>query len=207
MSVWDFFDHRVCLTVYDEEWLKGKQEFDRVGLSVARMDALPDIGPHQSFNRTMRQVLQNFNDSARGQHLLHLEDDCVFQDLTHLDAALSELPEDWDICYLGCNLLCMGLGDVPESAPERYSEHLFRVKLAWTTHAIGFNRKVVPFILDNQPGFSERMLDNWIGEQLPKLRAYAVAPMVAWQRSHYSGIWSREVDYDDIFRASNEKLR
>jgi len=199
---WDFFDHRVCLTVYDQEWVKGREEFDRVGMSVARFDAIADIGPHQSFNRTMRQVLQNFHDS-RGQRLLHLEDDCVFRDLSHLETALSELPPDWDIVYLGANLVGWNNG---EPAPERFSEHLFRVKFAWTTHATGFNRKVVPFILDNQPGFSEQMLDNFIGSQLPNLNAYVVNPMVAWQRAHHSGIWGRWTDYDSVFEESQRRL-
>lgn len=199
MNPFDFFERKACLTVEPSEWEIGIREIERVGiLDCDKRQALPEIGPHQSFNRTTRQMLSEFNDFPSST-LLVLEDDVVFRDLSHLETALSELPDDWDIVYLGANLL--------NGTPERYSEHLFRVTSAWTTHAMGYNKKCIPFLLENQPGFSEEMFDNWLGKQLKNLKAYVVAPMVAWQRPHYSGIWGKMVDYTDIFQASEEKLK
>lgn len=195
--MWDFFDRKVCLTADEREWQQGLMEFKRVGLSdVKKFQAILDIGPHQSFSRSVRWILNEFNESGL-ETLLHLEDDCAFRQLDHLSDALSELPSDWDIVYLGANI---------QSDALRISPHLFKVSNAWTTHAIGFNRKVVPFILEHQPDFSDQMLDNWLGAQLGRLNAYVVAPMVAWQRPHYSMIWRREVDYSDVFEASEAKL-
>jgi hypothetical protein len=203
MNSFDFFDSHICLSNDDAEFAIAQQEFNRVGLTCERFNALPDIGPHQSFSRSARRILINFYGSGK-QRLLHLEDDCVFRDLSHLPQSLTELPDDWDIVYLGANLVCWNNGE-PE--PERYSPHLFRVRAAWTTHAIGYNRKVVPFILENQPGFSEQMLDQWLGLQLPNLNAYCVAPMVAYQRARHSSIWGRFDDYTLIFEASEAKLK
>lgn len=194
---WSFFQRVVCLTL-GPDWPIACTEFERVGLDcVWRFDALPDIGPHQSFNKSTRRILADFA-MSEAKTLLFLEDDCVFRGLAHLESALTELPADWDIVYLGANLL--------NGNPERYSEHLFRVKSAWTTHAIGYNKKVIPFLLDNQPGFSAEMYDNALSRWLPNLQAFVVAPMVAYQRFHKSSIWSTEEDYTPHFEASDARL-
>jgi hypothetical protein len=202
---WLFFDKRVCLTTLAEEWAIGAQEFARVGLEVERFQSLPDIGPHQSFSKSEREILCQFWLEEK-KTLLHVEDDCIFRDLGHLESALRELPEDWDILYLGANLVCWNNG---EPQPQRYSEHLFRVKAAWTTHAIAYNRKCVFEILAKQPMFSERMFDQYLSSRLPEFNAYCVAPMVAYQRPRVSSIWRRGVvdDYTEIFQESEKRLR
>jgi hypothetical protein len=200
---WDFFSKRVCLTTYEDEWRKGKIHFDGVGLTVERFNSLPDIGPHQSFSKSEREVLLAFWQSE-APTLLHVEDDCEFRNLDHLEQALSELPEDWDIVYLGANLICWNNG---EPWPERHSEHLFRIRAAWTTHAIGYSRKCVETIIAKQPGFSEQMFDQYLSGRLPEFKAYCVAPMVAYQRARYSSIWNKFDDYTPIFQESEERMR
>lgn len=201
---WLFFHRRVCLTVQDEEWQKAVLEFERVGLTdVERFQAVKEIGPHQSFSHSERNILLDFYHSD-AETLLHLEDDVAFRDSGHLEAALNELPEDWDILYLGANLVLWNNG---EPNPERHSDHLFRVKCAWTTHAIAYRKKCIHQVLAQQPGFSEKMFDNYLSGVLPELNAFCVAPMVAWQRPRYSLIWEREDDYAPIFKASEERLR
>jgi hypothetical protein len=202
---WEFFDHRVCLTTVPDEWPIGLAEFERVGLSVEKFQSIPDIGPHQSFNHSIRRILADFYHSD-AKSLLHLEDDCIFRNLEHLDTALSELPADWDVVYLGANLVCWNNG---EPWPERYSDHLFRTKVAWTTHAVGFSKNAAKFILEKQPGFSESMLDNWLSLNLGELNAFVVAPMVAHQRARVSSIWGtgKIDDYTPIFEASQERLK
>lgn len=205
MSVWNFFERRACLAL-DADWPNVCQEFERVGLTDVwrfrpyEIDNDKILGPHQSFNASVRQMFIDFL-ATDSRSMLSMEGDVVFRDLSHLDVALNELPENWDIVYLGANLL--------NGQPERYSAHLCRVFSAWTTHAIGYNRKVVQFILDNQPGISEEMVDCWMSKQLDKLNAFVVAPMVAYQKPHQSGIWGKPGidDYTEIFEASDERLR
>lgn len=200
---WDFFERRVCLTTHDEEWRHAQHEFNRLGIAVDKFQSLPDIGPNQSFSKSVRQILIDFYESD-SRTLLHLEDDVTFRDYQHLDQALSELPADWDVVYLGANLICWNNG---EPTPVRVSDHLFKIGAAWTTHAIGYNKKCIEYLLMWQPGFSEIMFDNWLSTQLPKLNAFVVAPMVAYQRPHQSSIWGRYDDYTPIFAASDERLR
>jgi hypothetical protein len=200
---WPFFQRRVCLTTLPSEWAIAEQEFQRVGLKVETFQSLPDIGPHQSFSKSVREILVQFYLSEH-ETLLHVEDDCVFRDLSHLDQALNELPADWDIVYLGANLICWNNG---EPQPERFSEYLWRVRAAWTTHAIGYNKKCVHEILTRQPNYSEMMFDQYLSNRLAEFNAYCVAPMVAYQRPRFSSIWNREDDYTPIFEESNARLR
>lgn len=204
-SAWDFFKRIVCLTTVDEEWRMAEEEFARVGLDgVQKFQSLPDIGPHQSFSKSVRQILIDFHEST-AETLLHMEDDVSFRELGHLESGLRELPADWDACYLGANLLLWGGGaDIP---PERFSDHLFRIRGAWTSHAIAFSRRPIAFLLENQPGFSAQMFDNFLSDHLRNLNAYIVAPMVAYQRHHESSIWGTSEDYTPIFEASEEKLK
>ena len=150
-----------------------------------------------------RNILLDFLFSEDNR-LLHLEDDVVFRELGHLPQAIAELPADWDILYLGANLICWNNGE-PE--PERYSEHLFRVRAAWTTHAVAYHKRCIRKVLEGQPSFDALMFDNWLSTRLPELNAFCVAPMVAWQRPRYSQIWKREDDYSEIFRMSEARLR
>lgn len=196
--MWEFFDRKVCLTADEKEWELAQTELLRIGLHAEKFKAIPDIGPHQSFNRSTRQMLIEFYES-KAERLLFLEDDVQFINLSHLERALQELPTDFDICYLGGNIIEQGF-----RKPEKYSKHLCRVYNCWTTHAICYDRKVIPFILENQPGFSERMFDNWLSDQLSSLKAYIVNPMVAVQRSRISSIWNTYADYTDIFESSNK---
>lgn len=204
-SAWSFFDQKRCLSLTEEEWAKGKAEFERVGLyGVERFQAVKEIGPHQSFSHSERNILLEFYHSP-AQRLLHLEDDCVFRNLDHLGRALAELPRTWDILYLGANLLMWNNGSEPQ--PERVSEHLFRVRGAWTTHAIAYNKKCVFEILAKQPEFSVQMFDNYLSDRLAEFNAYIVAPMVAYQRPRMSAIWNRFDDYTSIFEASDGRLK
>lgn len=194
--MWDLFDRKVCLTADASEWAKADAEFNRIGLTdVQRFNAIPHIGPHQSFNCSTRQILIEFFESSN-ERLLFLEDDCVFKDITHVDQALKELPADWDIVYFGCN--------IQDEKPAIVTDRLYRIRGAFTTHCIGYNKKCIPFILENQPGFSEQMYDNWLSGQ--QLNVYVINPMVAWQRPRHSKIWGHAVDYKEHFIESQKKL-
>lgn len=209
-TMWDLFDRKVCLTLDGSQQLKtdkdavraknrwrcADKEFDRIGLSdVQKFVAIAHIGPHQSFNASTRQILIEFFESNT-ERLLFLEDDCVFKNYAHIDQALKELPSDWDIVYFGCN--------IQDEKPVKITDNLFKINGAYTTHCIGYNKKCIPFILENQPGFSEQMYDNWLAGQ--KLNAYVINPMAAWQRREYSAIWERDVDYNEHFIQSQKKL-
>lgn len=195
------FGMRVLLNRPDatQRWADSLLELNRAGLyNVLRFAALPDIGPHQSFNNSVNAIVKAFYNSKE-ETLLFIEDDIIFNKLDHLNNAFAELPHDWDILYLGANLI----SDQVNSRPERYSRHLCRIFGAWTTHCVAINRKVAKFIIDNQPGTSDCMIDGWLSSNLHLFKAFVVTPMAAYQRPDISYIWGRPVDYGPIFKASD----
>lgn len=196
----DFFDSIVCLTLENRKDRQNtvKREFRTLQVQPEWFFAVSAIGPHQSFNLSMKAILTRFYESGK-ERLLVFEDDVTVKDKDHLEQALNELPEDWDIVYLGANIL--------DEEPERFSDHLFRIKSAWTTHAIGYSRKGVEAILKDFPDESVRMYDNHLGDILGGLNAFVVAPMVCWQNAGHSDIWNTQVNYNSIFRESQKKLR
>lgn len=196
MNPFDFFVQKVCLTTGGQEWAKAQQEFSRHRLFPERFNAIPAIGPHQSFNLGFKSVLKQFYDS--GAHsLLFLEDDCQFQNIDSLWPALQELPSDWDIFYLGCNI---------KSEAIKITNRIYQVTDAWTTHAAAFTRPIVKHFLDNVPGESDQMYDNWLGSQLNMFNAYTVKPVIAIQRPRFSNIWGAHADYSDVWKQSEQKM-
>jgi hypothetical protein len=94
MSVWDFFQRRACLAL-DADWPDVCREFERVGLADIwrfrpyEIDNDKILGPHQSFNASVRQMLVDFL-ATDSQSMLSMEGDIVFRDLSHLEDALNE---------------------------------------------------------------------------------------------------------------------
>ena len=201
--MFSFFDLKVvlnCRLAAERMRLTGA-ELHRVGITdYIRFEAVEDIGAHESFNRSVNYILRMFELSG-AERLLLIEDDVLFVGTDHVEEAISELPEDWDILYFGANLQETGF-----APPVRHSKRLCRVFNAWTTHCIGFNKKVVKRLLNDQPGYSERMFDNWLSSQLPELNAFCATPMVAIQRPDNSYIWNNYADYTNIFAKSDHIL-
>lgn len=119
--------------------------------------------------------------------------------MDHLQKALDELPEDWDVLYLGANITD-GVFGIKEYPPTRYSDHLYRVPKAWTSHAIGYSRKMAETIANFYPVGDYHIFDNWLNEfVLPKYKCYLVNPMVAFQRPGFSDLWGNATDYTGAF--------
>jgi hypothetical protein len=198
MSLWNFFDRKTCLTMGGTEWAQAEAEFRHVGLNdVQRFDSLPDIGPHQSFSKSVYAILQEFYDSG-DYRLLFMEDDVDFRRLELLEAVLHQVPKDYDVFYLGCN--------IQDDKPERVAQYIWKIKGAFTTHCVSFSREAARFILDNHPGLSEQMADNWLSGQ-HHLKQYVCNPMLAYQRPRESKIWGGMVDYTGIFKESENKCK
>lgn len=125
------------------------------------------------------------------------EDDVIFKHTNHIVYAFEELPENWDILYLGAN--------ITNGQPEKYSKHLCRVKSAWTTHGIAYSRRVMEYIYRYFDPNADHMYDDWLSrEVLPQFNCFVINPMVCWQRPSFSDLWNREVDYTNVFIKGDE---
>lgn len=169
-----------------------------MGVQVDPYYAIPDTDRFQSFCKSQLGMMHCINEERLPG--LTFEDDVLFKEIGHLDAALSELPHNWDVLYLGAN--------VTDPAPIRFSQHLFRLTAAWTTHAVAYSPRVADFIVRQYAPATGGMFDDWLSrEVLPKFNGFIVAPMICWQRKGFSDLWDRQTDYEPAFENSNNKLR
>lgn len=205
-ELWKFFDRRVLLTITKRKsgrpsrFPLAKKELERVGITeFEKFEALPAIGPHQSFTLSQKQILTDFIKSDN-KVLLTLEDDVVFKDLEPLKDAVFDIVRmgiKWDVLYLGGNV---------RGVMEKTRRNLRRVSDVWTTHAVAYNRLAAASLLQHFPNENETMYDTYLGSMLRTFKSYIVYPMVAYQRPDFSDIWQNDVNYTSIFDESNRKL-
>lgn len=202
-DVWARFNEVYCLNQDSrpDRWKQATEEFERVGLTAKRFPSLPADQPIKSFCLSQYAMLKRF--LAMGSDvLLALEDDVVFGDLTALQKAVSDLPAGWHMLFLGANITG-GVTNINERPPIAVSENLYRIRAAWTTHAVAYTREAAKQITCLYDGVS--MYDAWMSENiLPQLNAYLVNPMVAYQRPGRSDIWGCETDYMPCFEEGNK---
>jgi hypothetical protein len=140
------------------------------------------------------RLLEEVKDSI----FMVIEDDfklCVDNGKELLYQAINELPDNWDMLYLGATL---------NEPLDRYSPHLFRLNNAWTTHAMIFNNQngVIDYILQNNGG--GRKIDVFYALEVQKrFNCFITYPMIATQRSGYSDVINRPVDYEIIQQRYN----
>jgi GR25 family glycosyltransferase involved in LPS biosynthesis len=126
-----------------------------------------------------------------------LEDDATFlcekyYTQLFIKAAMVQLPRDWDALFLGCS---------PQEPQERYSNNLFRLRNAKTTHSIVWhNRKggAVEYILNHKEDIGK--FDVYLYEAImPKFNIFTVYPMLVTQKQSTSNV-SKKSDCSSILR-------
>lgn len=208
-DIWKPFELVYCLNQDSrpDRWSQAIEEFARVGLDkVQRFACIPADEPFKSFCLSQYAMLKTFVATGAPAGLL-LEDDVVFQALDHLPKAFVELPEDWDILYLGANITD-GVTGIQEKPPIRFSDHLYQVRAAWTTHAVAYSRAMALKIISTYPVHTYEMYDQWLNQQvLGSHRCFLVNPMVAFQRPGKSDLWGQETDYTGAFEWGNKFMK
>lgn len=182
------FENIICLNLQkrDDRRNRMKEEFKKLNLDVKFYRAIP--GGVAGFCQSMFNIFHDFEGS-----LFVFEDDVQFiADPGIIDVAFSELPDDWDMFYLGANV---------REKIERYSTHLLRLKNAWCTHAIGYSAKMVNWLKENWTGKYEPpfIYDEWLRVKVqPEFKCYITDPMICTQWDNYSDIWKKDTKYKVI---------
>ena len=125
-------------------------------------------------------------------NLLVCEDDVCFVDQAKeiFELAFNELPQDWDMLYLGGN---------PKIPQIRYSEHLFKLQGGvHTNHAILYSEKARNYVLNNYDFRTNEIgiYDHWlfmVGQK--EMNCFIISPMIAWQKPGYSDCRRSYQDY------------
>ncbi|HUX57067.1 MAG TPA: hypothetical protein VMV77_08840 [Bacteroidales bacterium] len=126
------------------------------------------------------------------------EDDCVLlQPWSMVEMAMSQLPADWDMLWLGATNV---------RSVERYSNNLFRMKGAYCAHACIFNsQRVYDYILTNHKRFFKScegtdhrpVIDVfYVVEIQERFNCFITDPICATQSVTYSDIEMKVNDYE-----------
>lgn len=169
-------------------------------LEEARKHAIPvsiwpaiknENNPALGLRNTFIEIFQNSVDN-NFDHILVFEDDAVFvHDNPNevMNRAIAELAKDYDMLYLGLNAF--------GGFSEQYSPTLLKVKAGCTTHAVIYSKQFIKDVLETD---IKVPIDMHFAEFHKRGRTYATFPLLCGQRSGYSCIERREVDYSKLIQ-------
>lgn len=173
----------------------------RLGLCATYVHATPPCGaftmsnmrraPRGEFGANLshlKALLRATNDGAAAP--LFLEDDVVFRPGAEeaLSRALTDLPSDWDVLYLGGH---------PRSKATRVAPGLYRVGTFSCAEAYAVRGPALPRLTEfwcDRVGQPQAMYDFILGEFAAAHRGYALHPVLTDQIAGVSQISKR---YDD----------
>jgi GR25 family glycosyltransferase involved in LPS biosynthesis len=186
---------RICLNLNSrpDRWEQSQEEFKRVGIEgVERFAAIEHENKFLSFNLSQKAILESINEDT-----WVFEDDVKFINTNLKEEIFKHVPNDWDILYLGANVL----SNIPA-----VNKYWWKCLDAWTTHAICYRNGVQKKILEVFDVNGYTYDDQLRTKVLPNVNAYVCKPFLAVQRSGYSDLWQREADYSAAFNESQKKL-
>jgi len=175
-----------------KKWEQSREECRKIETTPERFNAFKRP---QGWEGCRVSHLTLMKKAKKDDVFMILEDDfvfCVPNPKEMIRQAMDELPDDWDILYLGATL---------NEPLERYSKNLCILKNGWTTHAMIFNNEggVVDYILEHDGG--GRKIDVFYNEVIQEeFNCFVSAPMIANQRDGFSDILNRDVDNGKIIR-------
>src|SRR5882724_9791908 len=133
--MFEFFDNIICMNLDKraDRWGAMENEFSKFDIQAKRFSACTGENRFLAYNHTYHGILSEM--AERGGNGLALEDDTRFKTIGHLGQAVSELPDDWDVFYLGANL--------NGTLQEKFSSCLYLIKNSLTSHAIAYSAKMI----------------------------------------------------------------
>lgn len=190
MTLQELFPYRVCVNLGFREDRRRRvwKRFDAMGLEVDRQagirsslvrDSWGFLGPSRYACSLAKRLAVRRAKLAGAPAVLLMEDDVVFAEDIGAKLAAIELPDDWEVFYLGCKHL---------ERPEPVGPGLVRVTRAADHHAIGIRVEVYDEVIRGLAGTGRgreptiRYSDVKLAEVLATKRTvYAAYPNLAWQ--------------------------
>lgn len=206
MNPFNFFDKIYCINLKhrDDRWASVQVEFAKLNIDVERFEAHTGDNKHLAFNSSQYHVIKKAIADGCNRFLI-LEDDVVFSNTGHLNTAIKSLPYNWDMIYLGANII----GDDTRKwhKPLRIGNNLCRLFNAWQTQSVGYSRKAGEYILKNFNYDDFPIFDEWLRvNMLPHKLAYIVNPQITYQAPGFSDIWNEQADYTSLLIRGNNVM-
>ncbi len=213
----NFFDAIFCINLDSrpDRWNKCLEQFKIFGIDdkVQRFSAIKILDENNQSNKFLGRCgcsLSHFEickiaKNKSYKNYLVLEDDFEFNfnlEITFdlLNKAISEMPNNWDMFYMGANLTDQ-YGTFPI---ENFSENLFKLKSCHTTHAMAFNSRFYDSFLENSPNINSifewtinhEIIDVFLSKNfLNKINCFINKEMIINQSAGFSDIENNSYDY------------
>ena len=183
--------HCINIKQRTQKWLAVKIECEKLDIEPIRFEAIFKPPGHEGCMLSHAAVLKSMDDDI----FMVIEDDIeVLGTRDDLDKAIEQLPDDWDMLYLGASL----------HAPiERFSDNLFRLKNAKSTHAVIYNNQngVVDYIIKN----CYAPIDVFLAEDVQeKFKCFITYPLICTQAEGFSDTVRWFTNYEFIVTNYNK---
>lgn len=179
-------DHRTDrLEAFDKQ-AKG------LGIEYIRFPAITEdmlkSNPTDACKQSHKAVIHNAVKDGVG-NLLVFEDDATFVDnfLEEFNQVYSQLPEDWDMFYLGAwHLKSIGYSDKLIKMIESYSAHAYGIRAKYLQQALSETLGAYP-------------IDVALAQKHQFIQAYCAKPALVFQSPGYSDITKEYRDVTDKY--------
>lgn len=192
------FEKAICINLEHrtDRWAKAQEQFANFGIEVERFNAISHENPMTGIHMSYQAIFK----ANKGRNILILEDDVEFiRPFVALQDAHKDLPDDWDMLYLG---------GIAETRQKRTSTWLYRANGILSTHAILYSWKMTEWLADNMFEAHDKInrsntLDVYFANQIqPQFNCYIVYPQIANQSIGWSDICNMNINYKYFNRRS-----
>ncbi len=187
----DFFNKTFLINLperRDRYWIS-TWELTRYNIPYEVIRATKNQDGREGLYQTMRQMFER-SVQAGYKRILVFEDDVrlVTDPGPVMEKVIPQLPDNWDLLYLGCNLA---------TRPTKfYSPNLLPVTRALSTHAVGYSRACMERIL-SLPKLLP--IDNLFCQTIQAAgKSFCVCPFLVSQYAGYSDIEKRDTDWSNV---------
>ena len=183
-----------------DRWSAVQEEAKKLDLNLIRFGAIRSACGSEGCFKSHLQLLLRVKDEGI---FMIIEDDMkVIGTKAQYEKSLLELPDDWDMLYLGASF--------PPDAPDKlikYTDSLYHLQGGLCTHAMLFNNQhgVADWIINN---VNDIFIDRMYMKQVqPKFNCYITYPMIATQQEGFSDITQKHTDYSEITNSYKKRTR
>lgn len=173
-----------------------QEQFKRYGIEIEIFSAIINSSGWKGCRDSHLAVFEKYRDE---RYLMVYEDDCLFltDPVPPTQEIFKELPKDWDALYFGIS---------PQEPYERVSEHLFKVKKGYCTHAILWNNKkdgIIDYILAHKSEILK--IDIFFSFVLSKLfNMYVIYPCLCVQTDKFNSDTCKRSDTNVLLKNYNK---
>lgn len=196
----EWFDGVFCVNLdkRTDRWAHATKQADQYGFAdkLMRYSAIENKDNPSRGNHFSHANILEISKIEQFKNVLIFEDDCEFllmpsEVKLYLSLAIEQLPEDWHMLYLGCNM--------DQYYAYQTNNNLAKLKGCFSTHAYAINHTLFNKLIDiNRSPETVHNDVAYANLVHPNYNCYAVVPMLAGQLEGVSDIEKRRVSYNSM---------